>query len=112
MNKKRVFPFEIRIRLQSYNLVSLNLIKKKLTLFGLNYHLKCSSINLPVEKKKFTILKSPHVNKKARDQYEILILNRLIILKGSNCPDRDFFTRLQKLESEDVSIKFHLSAPF
>ncbi|MDE4994431.1 30S ribosomal protein S10, partial [Francisella tularensis subsp. holarctica] len=35
-------------------------------------------IPLPVRKEKFTILISPHVNKKARDQYEIRPHKRLI----------------------------------
>jgi small subunit ribosomal protein S10 len=112
MNKKKVSPFEIRIRLQSYNLVSLNFLKKKLKLFALNYDLKCSSINLPVEKKKITVLKSPHVNKKARDQYEISLLNRLIILKGCHQPNWKLYTKLQKIESEDVSMKLIVSTHY
>lgn len=111
MNKKKISPFEIRIRLQSYNLVSLNLLKKKLQLFALNYDLKSSSINLPVEKKKITVLKSPHVNKKARDQYEISLLNRLIILRGYQ-PNWELYTKLQKIESEDVSLKLIVSTHY
>ncbi|MDE4963643.1 30S ribosomal protein S10, partial [Francisella tularensis] len=36
------------------------------------------TIHLPVRKEKFTILIYPHVNKKARDQYEIITHQRLI----------------------------------
>jgi len=35
-------------------------------------------IPLPVRKERFTILTSPHVNKKARDQFEIRTHKRLI----------------------------------
>lgn len=35
-------------------------------------------VPLPTRKEKFTILISPHVNKDARDQYEIRTYNRLI----------------------------------
>lgn len=107
MNKKDVSLFEIRIRLQSYNLTSLKYLKKKLKFMALDFNLGYSSISLPVKKKKITLLKSPHVNKKARDQYEISKLNRLIVLKGL-CPNSDFYTRLQKIEIEDVSIKLTL----
>ncbi|PCI38113.1 MAG: 30S ribosomal protein S10 [Thiotrichales bacterium] len=40
-------------------------------------------VPLPVRKERFTILISPHVNKDARDQYEIRTHKRLIILVAS-----------------------------
>ena len=38
----------------------------------------CGPIPLPTRKERFTILISPHVNKDARDQYEIRTHKRLI----------------------------------
>ncbi len=38
----------------------------------------CGPIPLPTKKEKFTILVSPHVNKDARDQYEIRTHKRLL----------------------------------
>lgn len=108
MDKKKVFPFEIRIRLQSYNLTSLKLLKKKLNLLALNSNLKCSSINLPIEKKKITVLKSPHVNKKARDQYEVSMLNCLVIFKSYH-PSWDIYNKIQKMGDESLSMKLTLS---
>ena len=35
-------------------------------------------IPLPTKKEKFTVLKSPHVNKKARDQYQLCTYKRLV----------------------------------
>jgi ribosomal protein S10 len=43
-------------------------------------NIKFSCISLPKSKKKFTILTSPHVNKKARIQYEILTYNCIIYI--------------------------------
>lgn len=40
----------------------------------------CGPIPLPTKIKKFTILTSPHVDKDARDQYEIRIHKRLLII--------------------------------
>ena len=66
--------------------------------------LKYTSINLPVDKKKITVLKSPHVNKKARDQFELSVFNRLIILKGTDF-DKSIYSGLHHFMSEDVLIK-------
>ena len=35
-------------------------------------------IPLPTHKKLFTVLRSPHVNKKAREQFEVMSYKRLI----------------------------------
>jgi small subunit ribosomal protein S10 len=107
MTKKKDSIFEIRIRLQSHNKTNLDGLKKDIELFAMDNKIKYSSINLPVEKKKITILKSPHVNKKARDQFEIVFLSRLIILKGFlhlSC-----YSKLQKMGNEDVSMKLFVS---
>ena len=36
-------------------------------------------IPLPTNKKIFTVLRSPHVNKKAREQYELMPYKRILI---------------------------------
>ena len=43
-----------------------------------------TSTNLPVETKKITLLKSPHVHKKAREQFEIQKVKKLITIKYFN----------------------------
>jgi len=107
MTKKKDFVYEIRIRLQSYNQVSLKVIEKKIKQFSTNNNIKYSSISLPIRKRKITLLKSPHVNKKARDQLELLILNRLVILKGylsfADC------SKFQRMVCDDVSMKLIVS---
>lgn len=40
-----------------------------------------SKINIPTKTKRLTILKSPHVFKKAREQFEIKIYKKVIIIK-------------------------------
>lgn len=98
--------FEIRVRLSSFNHLKLDFLKKKWKKVSLNYKLVYSSINLPVEKKKFTVLKSPHVNKRSKDQFELKISSCLIILRGF---ESDFhlslFREFGQFETEDVSTK-------
>jgi len=98
--------FEIRVRLSSFNYLKLDVLKKQWKKISLKYKLVYSSINLPVDKKKFTILKSPHVNKRSKDQFEIRVSSCLIILKGLES-DFNFslFEEFAQIESEDVSTK-------
>ncbi len=52
-------------------------------------------VPLPTKINRYTVLRSPHVNKKSREQFEIRIHKRLIdILK----PTRDTIDALMKLE--------------
>jgi ribosomal protein S10 len=39
-------------------------------------------IRLPKKLKKFSLIKSPHVHKKSREQFEILNYNRILYLEG------------------------------
>lgn len=67
------------------------------------------SYNKKNKKKVITILKSPHVNKKAQEQFEFNIFSKKITLKMPN--DSKFLIFLKKIEtnlSSDVSIKIKL----
>ena len=50
-------------------------------LFMKYYNLYCVIVLLPIKLKKLTILKSPHIFKKSREQFETKISKRLLILK-------------------------------
>jgi ribosomal protein S10 len=50
---------------------------------GLNFN-SIKFFFLPVKQKKFTVLKSPHVYKKAREQFEIKLYTLLIIFEDIN----------------------------
>lgn len=51
-------------------------------------------IPLPTERTLYTILRSPHVNRKARDQYEMLVHKRMIDIVN---PTPQTTTALKKL---------------
>ncbi|ABI82256.1 MULTISPECIES: 30S ribosomal protein S10 [Francisella] len=61
-------------------------------------------IPLPVRKEKFTILISPHVNKKARDQYEIRTHKRLIDIVEPTDKTVDALMKLDLASGVDVQI--------
>lgn len=98
--------FEIRVRLHSFNCSKLDDLKKQWKKISFKYKLSYSSINLPVDKKQFTVLKSPHVNKKSKEQFETRVSNCLIILRGIEHDFRSsLFEEIGQMESDDVSTK-------
>jgi small subunit ribosomal protein S10 len=61
-------------------------------------------IPLPVRKERFTILTSPHVNKKARDQVEIRTHKRLIDIVEPTDKTVDALMKLDLASGVDVQI--------
>jgi len=61
-------------------------------------------IPLPTRKERFTILISPHVNKDARDQYEIRTHKRLIDIVEPTDKTVDALMRLDLAAGVDVQI--------
>ncbi|MFC4892383.1 30S ribosomal protein S10 [Pseudofrancisella aestuarii] len=61
-------------------------------------------IPLPMRKERFTILISPHVNKKARDQYEIRTHKRLIDIVEPTDKTVDALMKLDLASGVDVQI--------
>ena len=61
-------------------------------------------IPLPTRKEKFTVLTSPHVNKDARDQYEIRTHKRLVIIVNPTEKTVDALMKLDLAAGVDVQI--------
>ncbi|HAI69975.1 MAG: 30S ribosomal protein S10 [Candidatus Parabeggiatoa sp. nov. 3] len=64
-------------------------------------------IPLPTKKEKFTVLISPHVNKDARDQYEIRTHKRLLDIIDPTDKTVDSLMKLDLAAGVDVQIKLN-----
>ncbi|MDR9390039.1 MAG: 30S ribosomal protein S10 [Wenzhouxiangella sp.] len=64
-------------------------------------------IPLPTRKERFTVLISPHVNKDARDQYEIRTHKRLLDIVDPNDKTVDALMKLDLAAGVDVQIKLY-----
>ena len=64
-------------------------------------------IPLPTKKEKYTILISPHVNKDARDQYEIRTHKRLMDIIDPTDKTVDALMKLDLAAGVDVQIKLY-----
>ena len=62
-------------------------------------------IPMPTKIKKFTVLSSPHVNKKARDQYQVSSYKRLMDIYSSTPKTVDALMKLELPSGVDVEIK-------
>jgi small subunit ribosomal protein S10 len=62
-------------------------------------------IPLPTKMERFTVLISPHVNKDARDQYEIRTHKRLMDIVDPNDKTVDALMKLDLAAGVDVQIK-------
>jgi len=62
-------------------------------------------IPLPTKINKFTVLRSPHVDKKSREQFEMRTHKRLIDIIAPNPKVMDTFTSIKLPEAVEIDIK-------
>ena len=97
---------KIRIKLKSYdhNLVDKSAEKIVKTVKSTGA-IVSGPIPLPTHKRIYTVLKSPHVNKKAREQFELCSYKRLMDIYSSSAKTVDALMRLELPSGVDVEIK-------
>lgn len=97
---------KIRIKLRSYdyNLVdkSTEKIVKTVRASGA---VVTGPIPLPTEKEIFTVLRSPHVNKKAREQFQLRTHKRLIEIYTPTQKTVDALSKLELPSGVDIQVK-------
>ncbi|RUM93814.1 MAG: 30S ribosomal protein S10 [Thiothrix sp.] len=64
-------------------------------------------IPLPTRKERFTVLTSPHVNKDARDQYELRTHKRMMVIVDPTDKTVDALMKLDLAAGVDVHIKLN-----
>jgi small subunit ribosomal protein S10 len=98
----------IRIKLKSYDF---NLVDKSAEKIVKTVKATGAVVNgpipLPTNKRIFTVLKSPHVNKKARDQFQLCAYKRLLDIYSSSSKTVDALMKLSL--SAGVNIKIALN---
>jgi len=97
---------KIRIKLKSYdhNLVDKSAAKIVRTVKTTGA-IVSGPIPLPTERHVITVNRSPHVNKKSREQFEISSYKRLIDIFSSSSKTVDVLMKLELPSGVDVEIK-------
>ena len=97
---------KIRIKLKSYdyNLVdkSAERIVKTVNITGA---VVTGPIPLPTHKRCFTVLRSPHVNKKSREQFKLHYHKRVLDIYSTSAKTIDALMKLDLPSGVDVEIK-------
>ena len=97
---------KIRIRLKAYDHVALDRsaleIVRTVTRTGAKI---VGPVPLPTKRTVYTILRSPHADKKSREQFETRVHKRLIDIYDSNQKTVDSLMRLELPAGVDVEIK-------
>ena len=96
----------IRIRLKAFDHRLIDTSAKEIvetaTRTGANVR---GPVPLPTKKERFTVLISPHVNKDARDQYELRTHKRLMDILDPTDKTVDALMKLELAAGVDVEIK-------
>lgn len=97
---------KIRIKLKSYdnNLVdkSCERIVRAVKTTGAIVN---GPIPLPTRKEKYTVLRSPHVNKKSREQFQLCTYKRLVDIYSTSTKTIDALMKLELPSGVEVQIK-------
>lgn len=97
---------KIRIKLRSYDHTLVDKSAEKIVkTVKITGAIVSGPIPLPTKRKVFTVLKSPHVNKTAREQFELTSHKRMIDIFSSSAKTIDALMRLELPSGVDVEIK-------
>ena len=97
---------KIRIRLKAYDHVMLDRSAKEIVRAARRTGAKVlGPIPLPTKRSVYTVLRSPHVDKKSREQFETRIHKRLIDIEDTTPQTVDSLMRLDLPAGVDVEIR-------
>ena len=97
---------KIRIKLKAYDCRLLdNAVKDIISTVKRTGAKIAGPIPLPTKREKYTVTKSPHVNKTAREQFEINTHKRLLDIFEHNPQTIDALMKLELSAGIDVEIK-------
>jgi small subunit ribosomal protein S10 len=96
----------IRIRLRSYDHAVLDQSAGEIVRTARRTGaLTSGPVPLPTRRQVYTVLRSPHVDKKSREQFEIRVHKRLIDITQSNPQTIDALMKLDLPAGVDIDIK-------
>ena len=97
---------KIRIRLKAYDHVLLDKSSEKIVQTAKDTGaLVMGPIPLPTKKSVYTVNRSPHVDKKSREQFQIKVHLRIIDLLNSSTKTVDSLMKLDLPAGVDIEIK-------
>jgi small subunit ribosomal protein S10 len=97
---------KIRIKLRSYDSALLDKSTQRIVTTVKNSGaVVAGPIPLPTDKKIFTVLRSPHVNKKSREQFQYTTHKRLIEIFSPTGKTVEALSKLELPSGVDIQVK-------
>jgi len=97
---------KIRIRMESYDHQALDASAREIVDHAKRTNaIVAGPVPLPTQIERYTVLRSPHVNKKSREQFEIRTHKRIIDIKDPNARTVESLNRLVVPAGVFVKIK-------
>lgn len=97
---------KIRIKLKSYDHMLLDKSAEKIVkAVKATGAMVCGPIPLPTHKRIFTVNRSTFVNKKSREQFELLSYKRLIDIYNASKQTVDALTKLEVSSGVEINVK-------
>jgi small subunit ribosomal protein S10 len=97
---------KIRIKLRSYDHMLVDKSTEKIVkTVRSTGAVVTGPIPLPTEKKIFTVLRSPHVNKKSREQFQLSTHTRMIEIYSSTAKTVSALEKLELPSGVDIQVK-------
>lgn len=98
--------YKIRMKLKSFDHALVDKTAEKIVKTVRNTGAVVTGpIPLPTQKKIFTVLRSPHVNKKAREQFQMSTYKRLLDIYSATNKTVDALQKLELPSGVEVEIK-------
>ena len=103
---RRMEKQNIRIRLKAFDHRALDLSAREIVSTAKRTGAEVRGpIPLPTRKERFTVNRSPHVNKKSREQFQLCTYKRLVDIYSSSAKTVDALMKLELPSGVDVEIK-------
>ena len=97
---------KIRIRLKAYDHKLLDQAAREIAETATRTEAKVAGpIPLPTKISRYTVLRSPHIDKKSREQFEVRTYKRLLDIVQPNAATVDALMKLDLAAGVDVEIK-------
>ncbi|WAM06911.1 30S ribosomal protein S10 [Mycoplasmopsis cynos] len=97
---------KLSVKVKGFDHVTVDQTAKKIYLVAKEEGLKVSgSVPLPTKRNEITILRSVHVNKKSREQFESRTHQRLVVISDVNAKVKDRIERLELPVGVGIQVK-------
>lgn len=97
---------KIRLKLQSYDHQLLDRAVKQIVMtVRRTGTMLVGPVPLPNKKKRFTVLRSPHIDKESREQFELITHGRILDILGPSDETMNALMKLNISSGVDVEIK-------